>query len=280
MAEQSFAATALTRRRFMARSTLAAAGACLGAVAPLGAQAPQSAGPAAPALIEDLIAANRILAMHGIVDAFGHVSVRHNRDRNRFLLSRSLAPDLVTAADLIEYDLDSNAVNANDRSQYSERFIHGEIYKARPDVNAVVHNHAASLIPFGVSSVPMRPIYHMAGFIGEGLPIFEIRTGAGMTNMLVNDAARGRALGTSLGDKPAVLMRGHGIAVVGPSLPYAVGRSIYLEVNARIQLQAIGLGGDVTYLSPEESREIIAAGESRGYERPWELWRRQALARD
>jgi HCOMODA/2-hydroxy-3-carboxy-muconic semialdehyde decarboxylase len=278
MSVHELAATAFTRRRFIAGSTLAAAGTWLGAAAI--AQTPQSAGPAAAALIEDLIAANRILALHGIVDAFGHVSVRHNRDRNRFLLSRSLAPDLVTAADLIEYDLDSNPVNANDRSQYSERYIHGEIYKARPDVNAVVHNHAASLIPFGVSTVPLRPIYHMAGFIGDGLPIFEIRAAVGMTNMLVNDAVRGRALGAALGDNPAVLMRGHGIAVVGPALPYAVGRSIYLEANARIQLQAIGLGGDVTYLSPEESRAILAGGENRGYERPWELWKRQARARD
>jgi ribulose-5-phosphate 4-epimerase/fuculose-1-phosphate aldolase len=268
----------LTRRRFIAGSTLVAAGTWLGATAK--AQTPTSAGAADPALIEDLVAANRILAMHGIVDAFGHVSVRHNRNRERFLLSRSLAPDLVTAADLIEYDLDSNPVNANGRSQYSERFIHGEIYKERPDVNAVVHNHAASLIPFGVSTVPMRPIYHMAGFIAGGLPVYEIRKAAGMTNMLVSDAERGRALAATLGDGPAVLMRGHGVAVVGPALPFAVGRSIYLEANARIQLQAIGLGGDVTYLSPEESREILEGGENRGYERPWELWKRQALARD
>ena len=240
MSEPGLAASTFTRRRFIARSALTAAGAWLGAASSALAQTPRSAGPADPALIEDLIAANRILAMHGIVDAFGHVSVRHNRDRNRFLLSRSLAPDLVTAADLIEYDLDSNPVNANDRPQYSERYIHGEIYKARTDVNAVVHNHAASLIPFGVSTVPMRAIYHMAGFMGDALPIYEIRTAAGMTNMLVNDAVRGRALGESLGDRPAVLMRGHGIAVVGPALPYAVGRSIYLEANARIQLQATG----------------------------------------
>ena len=280
MKKHSLENDTLTRRCFIAGSTLAAAGTWLGDVAPASAQTPSSAGAADPTLIEDLVAANRILAMHGIVDAFGHVSVRHNRNRERFLLSRSLAPDLVTADDLIEYDLDSNPVNANGRSQYSERFIHGEIYKARPDVNAVVHNHAASLIPFGVSTVPMRPIYHMAGFIGEGLPVFEIRKAAGMTNMLVSDADLGRALAAALAGGPAVLMRGHGVAVVGPALPFAVGRSIYLEANARIQLQAIGLGGDVTYLSAEETREILEAGENRGYERPWELWKRQALARD
>ena len=270
----------LTRRRFIAGSALAAAGVCVGVATSVRAQTPTSAGAAAPALIEDLVAANRILAMHGIVDAFGHVSVRHNRNRERFLLSRSLAPDLVTANDLIEYDLDSNAVNANGRSEYSERYIHAEIYKARPDVNAVVHNHAASLIPFGVTTVPMRPIYHMAGFISEGLPVYEIREASGMTNMLVSDAARGRALAAALADAPAVLMRGHGVAVVGPGLPFAVGRSIYLEANARIQLQATGLGGDITYLSAEESQAILEGGENRGYERPWELWKREALARD
>ena len=132
MKKHSLENDTLTRRGFIAGSTLAAAGTWLGAIAPASAQTPSSAGAADPTLVEDLVAANRILAMHGIVDAFGHVSVRHNRNRERFLLSRSLAPDLVTADDLIEYDLDSNPVNANGRSQYSERFIHGEIYKARP----------------------------------------------------------------------------------------------------------------------------------------------------
>ncbi|HEX9877191.1 MAG TPA: class II aldolase/adducin family protein [Gammaproteobacteria bacterium] len=238
---------------------------------------PASAGPADPALIQDLIAANRILAAQGIVDAFGHVSVRHDKDPNRFLMSRSLAPELVTADDLIEYDLDANAVDLSGRSQYSERYIHAEIYKARPDVMAVVHNHSPSVIPFGISSVPLKPVYHMAGFIGEGLPIYDIREAAGMTEMLVNNAARGSALARELGDRPAVLMRGHGVAVVGPALPFAVGRSVYLELNASIQLQAIGLGGSVTYLDPQEARLVVEAGENRSYDRPWEVWRRHAL---
>jgi HCOMODA/2-hydroxy-3-carboxy-muconic semialdehyde decarboxylase len=239
---------------------------------------PVSAGPADSKLVEDLIAANRILAAQGIVDAFGHVSVRHDKDPNRFLLSRSLAPELVTADDIIEYDLDSNAVNLNGRSQYSERYIHGEIYKARPDVMAVVHNHSPSVVPFGVSSVPIQAVYHMAAFVGQGLPIFDIREAAGMTEMLVNNSQRGSALARDLGDRPAVLMRGHGVAVVGPGLPFAVGRSIYLEINAAIQLQAIGLGGSVTYLDPEETRLVLEAGENLSYQRPWELWRRDALA--
>ena len=241
------------------------------------AQTPASAGAADPKLVEDLIAANRILAQEGIVDAFGHVSMRHDKNPNRYILSRSLAPGIVTPEDLIEYDLDSNAVNARGRAQYSERFIHGEIYKARPDVRSVAHSHSPSVIPFGVSSVPLRPVYHLAAFIGDGLPIFDIRKAAGMTDMLVNDAARGRALAQTLGNKPALLMRGHGMVAVGPAIPYAVGRSVYLELNAKIQIQAVSLGGQVTYLDPEEARKVVDAGENRGYERPWEIWKKRAF---
>jgi HCOMODA/2-hydroxy-3-carboxy-muconic semialdehyde decarboxylase len=225
----------------------------------------------------DLIVANRVLASEGLVDAFGHVSVRHNRDANRYLLSRSLAPALVTAGDIIEYDLDSNPVNAEGRAQYSERFIHGEIYRARPDVQAIVHNHSPSVVLFSVSSVKLRPVYHMAAFIGDGLPSFDIREAAGMTEMLVNNSDRGRSLARSLGSGPAVLMRGHGVAVVGPSLPFAVGRSYYLEMNAGIQAQAMSLGGQVTYLDPEEARKVLEAGENRSYDRSWELWKKQVL---
>jgi len=239
---------------------------------------PRSAGPADPTLIQDLIAANRILAAQGIVDGYGHVSVRHDKDPNRFLMSGSRAPELVSEADIIEYDLDAMPVNLDDRTQYSERHIHAAIYRARPDVKSVVHNHSPSVIPFGISSVPIKPVYHMAAFIGEGLPIFDIREAAGMTQMLVNTAQRGSALAADLGDRPAVLMRGHGVAVTGPSLAYSVGRSIYLEINARVQLQAIGLGGTATYLASEEAGLVLEAGENHGYQRPWELWRSKALA--
>lgn len=238
---------------------------------------PTSAGPADPELILDLIAANKTLAAHGIVDAYGHVSVRHNRDSNRFLMASARAPELVSAADIIEYTLDGVPVDLKGRSQYSERFIHAEIYKARPDVIAVVHNHSPSVIPFGISDVPIQPVYHMAAFIGEGLPIYDIREKSGMTSMLVSDPERGGNLAADLGDAPAVLMRGHGVSVTGPSIPFAVARSIYLEVNAAIQLQAIGLGGSITYLDPAEARGVLEAGENRGYDRPWELWRRDAL---
>jgi ribulose-5-phosphate 4-epimerase/fuculose-1-phosphate aldolase len=243
------------------------------------AQNAPASGPPSPALIEDLVAANRILVQKGVVDEFGHVSVRHDRDPNRYLLSRSLAPALVSASDIVEYNLDSQPVNANAPAGYLERFIHGEIYKARPDVRAIVHGHAASLIPFGVTGVPLRPVFHMGGFIGgNGLPIFEIRTSGGVTNMLVSTPALGRALAQSLGSRPAALMRGHGAVVVGPSLMFAVARSVYLENNARIQLQAMNMGARVNYLTAGESDKIMESGEM-PYGRPWEIWKREALGK-
>jgi ribulose-5-phosphate 4-epimerase/fuculose-1-phosphate aldolase len=263
----------MRRREFLIGAALS------GALPIIAQESPSSAGPRDRNLLEDLVAAYRILAREGVLDAFGHVSVRHNRDNKRYLLSRSLAPALVGEEDFIEYDLDSNAVDAQGRSQYSERFIHGEIYKARRDVNAVVHSHSPSVVPFSVSTVPMRPVYHMAAFIGDGLPIFDIRKAAGITDMLVSNTDRGRALVQALASRPAVLMRGHGVAVVGASLPFAVGRSIYLELNARLQMQAIGLGGRITYLDPEEAKKVLEAGENRGYERAWELWKREVTVK-
>jgi ribulose-5-phosphate 4-epimerase/fuculose-1-phosphate aldolase len=274
------ARTAVRRRDFLAGSLCAFSWTMLEAGGlPAIAQSPPSAGPGSPRLIADLVAANRILADQGIVDAFGHVSARHDTNPNRYFLSRSLAPGLVTTQDLIEYDLDSNAVNASGRAQYSERFIHGEIYKARADVRAVVHAHAPAVVPFGVSTVPLRPVSHMAAFIGDRVPIFDIRTAAGMTDMLVKDAARGHALAAALADRPAVLMRGHGMTVVGPALPFAVGRAIYLEANARIQLQAMALGGPVTYLDRAEAKAVMDSGENRSYERAWELWKQKVQAK-
>jgi HCOMODA/2-hydroxy-3-carboxy-muconic semialdehyde decarboxylase len=264
----------LSRRRFLGGSVLLGGGAFL----PVR-QAPLSAGAADPELIDNLVAAYRILAQQGVLDGFGHVSARHNRLANRFILSRSLAPELVTARDLIEFDLDGNAIDARGRALYSERFIHAEIYRARPDVRAVVHNHAPSLIPFGITTVPLRPVYHMAAFIGNGVPVFDIQKSFGMTDMLVSDSAKGRALAQVLGDKTCVLMRGHGVVVVGPTIPHAVGRSVYLEVNARIQIQSMTLGGNITSLDPQEAQKVMDAGENRGYERPWELWKARAMGK-
>jgi len=241
---------------------------------------PKSAGPADRQLIEDLVAANRILAQQGVLDGWGHVSVRHNRDPNRFLLSRSLAPELITAKDILEFDLDNNPVDAKGRNLYSERFIHGEIYKTRPDVVAVTHFHAPPVIPFGIVDVPLRPVYHRAAFIAQGVPIFDIKDAAGMTDLLIRNPSLGHALAKSIGDKPAVLMRGHGATVVGPSLQRLVGRSIFLAVNATLQSQAMALapGGRINYLDPEEAR-LIEAREGYGLGRAWEAWKRKALGK-
>ncbi|HUY01766.1 MAG TPA: class II aldolase/adducin family protein [Rhodocyclaceae bacterium] len=223
-------------------------------------------------MIEDLVAANRILFAQGVVDGFGHVSVRHDQDPQRFLLSRSLAPALVTAADIIEFDLDGNAVDAGGRAVYLEIFIHGAIYKARPDVQAVVHSHSPSVIPFGVAGALLRPVYHMSSFLGSGAPIFDIRKQAGMTDMLIRNNSLGADLARALGDSSVVLMRGHGSTAVGNSLQQAVFRAIYTEINARLQAEAARLG-NVTFLDPEEA-SLATETNNRVISRPWELWKR------
>ena len=227
--------------------------------------------------LEDLVAASRILADQGVVDGYGHVSVRLDRDPNRYLMSRSLAPALVTAADIMEWDLDSVPVDPRGRTGFIERFIHGEIYKARPDVNAVVHNHSPSVIPFSVTTAPLQPLYHMSAFLGGGVPVFDIKTAAGeSTDMLIRNPALGRALAQTLGPRPVALMRGHGAVVVGPTVQLAVFRSIYTEMNAKLQAQAMALGGAVRYLDPDEARQ---ASQNVGgtISRPWELWKRTVM---
>jgi len=270
--------SSVTRRDLIAGSTALLAGVWLAAPRPAEAQAaPVSAGPPNPTLVEDLVAANRILVDQGVLDGYGHVSARHDRDPGRYLMARSIAPELVTAADIMEYDLDSVPVDPRGRSLYLERFIHGEVYKARPDVKAVVHSHSPSVIPFGVSAAPLKPLYHMSAFLWEGVPVFDIRQAAsGMTDMLVRNGSLGAALARTLGSRAAVLMRGHGAVVVGATLPQAVFRSVYMEVNAKLQAQAMALGGPVTYLDPEEARraEVSLGGT---LARPWELWKRKAL---
>ncbi len=267
----------VTRRRFVA-GAVAALGAALAAPRP-GAPQSASAGPPDPQLLEDLVAANHILVDQGVLDGYGHVSARHDRDAGRFLMSRSIAPELVTAADVLEYGLDSEPVAAAGRTSYLERFIHGEIYRARPDVRAIVHSHSPSVIPFGVTGAPLRPLYHMSAFLSGGVPVWDIHAAAGDSDMLVRTPALGRSLAQALGTRPVVLMRGHGAVAVGTSLPQVVFRSVYTEVNARLQAQAIALGGGhVTYLSPEEAAraEASIAGT---LGRPWELWKRKSLGR-
>ena len=231
------------------------------------------------ALLEDLVAANRILAHQGVFDAYGHVSVRHPGDPLRYLLSRSLAPALVTASDIIEYDLDSAPVQANNRGGVLERFIHGEIYKARPDVHAVVHSHSPTVIPFGITQVPLKPVFHMAAFLYPGVPVWDIRTvqDPAASAMLVRNAVIAGSLAQALGDKPVALMRGHGNVVVAGDLRLAVRNAIYTEINARLQATAIALGGPISYISPTEGAAMAAAEGDLA--RAWEAWKRVASER-
>lgn len=241
--------------------------------------APASAGPPDPKLIEDLVAANRILADHGLLDGWGHVSVRHDKDPNRFLMSRGVAAQLVTAQDIIEFDLDSRPVDTRGlpmSALFTERYIHGEIYKLRPDVIAVVHTHAPSLIAFGDTKVPLRPMYHRSAFIAFGVPVFEIRERAGMTDMLIRNQILGRNLAEALGNHPAVLMRGHGAAITGPSLQRVVSRTIFLSLNATLQADAMRMGAPVTYMTIEEA-SLIEAREGHGLARTWEGWKQKAM---
>ena len=238
---------------------------------------PASAGPADPALIEDLVAANRILYNQGVVDGFGHVSARHDKDANRYLLSRSMAPALVTADDIMEFDLDSTAVDPRGRSVYLERFIHGEIYKLRPDVRAIVHSHSPSVIPYADTKVELRPMNHIAGFLGGGVPVFEIRDVAGpATNMLIGNPALGHALATVLGPHPVALMRGHGSVAAAQSVRHVVFRAIYTEVNARMESEALRLG-EPRFLNDDEAAAAMKTNDGL-VDRPWELWKRRAMA--
>lgn len=230
-----------------------------------------------PALLADLVAANRILYDQGVVDGFGHVSVRTSKNPARFLMARSMAPGLVTAEDILEYDLEGNAIDAKGRVLYLERFIHSAIYAARPDVVAVVHSHSPAVIPFGVTGAGLRPLYHMSSFLGSGAPVFDIAAAAGgPTDMLVRTQALGKALAASLGSATVVLMRGHGSVAVGGSLPEVVFRAVYTEVNARLQSDAMRLG-TVHYLDAEEAK--LSMQTNRGVMgRAWELWKMKAMA--
>jgi ribulose-5-phosphate 4-epimerase/fuculose-1-phosphate aldolase len=238
-------------------------------------------GPAPAAeLIADLVVANHILFDQGVVDAFGHISVRHDKRPDRFLLARNMAPGRVAAEDIIEFNLDGDAVNAAGRKVYLERFIHGEIYRKRPDVMSVVHSHSHSVVPLSVvKGVHLRAIFHMAGFVGQGAPVFEIREAGGdATDLLISNNHLGRALAEHFVGHDIVLMRGHGSTVVGGSIRQAVYRAVYAELNARYQLQAMQLGDEVIFLSEGESRACVQNIEAQ-VQRPWDLWVEQARAK-
>jgi ribulose-5-phosphate 4-epimerase/fuculose-1-phosphate aldolase len=227
-----------------------------------------------PALLEDIVTGSRILAEFGVVDAFGHVSARDPINPNHFLMSRSLAPALVSADDIMEFDQDGNAVDARGRQLFLERFIHAEIYRARTDVMAVVHTHSPGVIPFGVSKTPLKPLFHNAAFLAAGVPVWDIAKDFGVTNMLVADNAKGKSLAAMLGDKSVVLMRGHGDVTVGPNVKIAVFRAYYTDVNARLQSQAIGLGSEITYLSSEEGAKADQVNFA-VLDRVWNLWKQR-----
>lgn len=225
-------------------------------------------------VLAELVDANRVLVMREVLDAFGHVSARHPDDPGRFLLSRNLAPALVGADDVQVYDLDGRT--DDERPGYLERFIHAEIYRARPDVQSVVHSHSASLVPFSISSRPLEAVWHMAGFLGTGVPVFEIRDAAGpASDLLIRSADLGASLAESLGGSAVALMRGHGSVAVGGSIAEAVFRAVYAELNGRAQAAAIALGADYTTLT--EGEGATATSSIRGQiRRAWEIWRAEA----
>lgn len=202
-------------------------------------------------VMRDLVIGNRILANEGVVDAYGHLSVRHPDNPERYLMSCSRAPGLVTLNDIMEFTLDGDAVDPRDRAPYAERFIHGAIFEQRPDVHSAVHNHSHEVIPFGVTGVALRPIVHVGAAIGTTIPVWDIREKFGHTNLLVVNMDQGRDLATCLGDNRVALMRGHGCAVVGNNIRHAVMTSVYLQVAAKLQREAMAMGA-VEYLSPEE----------------------------
>ena len=227
--------------------------------------------------LRELAVANRILAHEGVVDAFGHVSIRHPARADRFIMSRSRAPELVTVEDLMEFALDGTPIDARGRLPYSERFIHGAIYEKRADVRSVIHNHSHEVIAYGVTPVKLRPVLHVGAAIGEEVPVWDIRRNFGDTNMLVVNMDQGRDLASTLGQNRVALMRGHGCAVAGATLRQAVFTAVYLQVNAKLQTQALNLSGEVQYLSPGElarTQEMLA--QEVGLDRAWEYWARRA----
>jgi ribulose-5-phosphate 4-epimerase/fuculose-1-phosphate aldolase len=226
-------------------------------------------------LIEELVTANRILAREGVVDSFGHVSVRHPDNPQRYLLSRSRAPDCIEKDDIMEFTLDGTPVDARDRTPYLERFIHGALYEARPDVASVVHNHSESVIPFGVTARKIKPIFHMGASIGHQVPVWDSHDRFGDTALLVENMEMGRDLAKLIGAGATALMRGHGATVAGKTIRQAVYVSVYLEVNARLQKQAMDMG-EVKFLTAGEVDKVASRTGSYGINRAWENWCRRA----
>ncbi len=230
-------------------------------------------------LMKDLVVANRILAKEDVVDAYGHVSVRHPDNPKHFFIARSLAPDLVGPDDIVELGLDGQPIGDDSRQLYLERFIHAAIFAARPDVMAVVHAHAEDTLPFGIATATkLRPVIHAGSFIGPEVPVWDIADNFGDTNILVTNMEQGRDLAKCLGPNAVALMRGHGFASAARSLIEVVRLSVYLPRNARALMRAKQLGGEIKYLSHGEIE-----ARNRGYRpystetwRTWEYWANKA----
>lgn len=229
-------------------------------------------------LLNDLALANHILVNEGVLDGFGHISVRHPNNPERFFIARSMAPALVEAQDIVEVDLDGNVHDPQGRRTYVERFIHSAIYKARPDVMSVVHSHSPAVIPFGVTGARLRPICHMSGFLGAVTPVYDIRHSAGeSTDLLISNQALGESLAATLGQSNVALMRGHGSVTVGNAIKQVVFRAIYTESNARLQSEASRLG-EINFLTEAEAKATSDMNDLH-LDRPWEMWKRNALKR-
>jgi ribulose-5-phosphate 4-epimerase/fuculose-1-phosphate aldolase len=227
-------------------------------------------------LVEDLVAANRILADHGVLDAYGHISARDTSNQERYWLSRSMAPVLVTAEDIIAFDLDNRPLHAGENRLFFERVIHGEIYKARPDVMAVVHNHSPSLIPFCNSDTRLRPMVGNAAFLGTGAPVFDIRTVDDEGDLNICTVPQARGLANALGRHCIVLLRGHGAVAVGDSIRQCVRHAIIAERNAKQQIEAAALG-PVHFLTDSEIA-FAKRMKPKDPERAWQLWKRKAMS--
>jgi ribulose-5-phosphate 4-epimerase/fuculose-1-phosphate aldolase len=226
-----------------------------------------SAEPVDAAVIEDLVAASRIMAQHGVLDAWGHVSIRHPANPERYLLSRARAAALVSAEDIMEFDLDSNPVDQRGRRMFLERFIHGQAYRARQDVNAVVHSHSPTMIPFSVTGEPLKAISHLASFLVQKVPVWEIRDVGITQGLLVTNNMQGHSLAKTLGDGPVALMRGHGNLVVAPDIKRAVHRALYTEINAQQLATALSFKRPITFIAPDESQDPKRLDDA------WEVWK-------
>jgi ribulose-5-phosphate 4-epimerase/fuculose-1-phosphate aldolase len=222
-------------------------------------------------VIDDLVAANRILAKHDVLDAWGHVSIRHPTNAERYLLSRARAPALVSAEDIMEFDLDSNPIDQRGRRLFLERFIHGQAYRARPDVNAVVHSHSPTMIPFSVTGEPLKAISHVASFLVKEVPVWEIRDVGITEGLLVTNNTQGCSLAKTLGDGPVALMRGHGNLVVAPDIRRAVHRALYTEINARQLATALAFKRPITFVAPDEVHDPKRLDDA------WEVWKSEAM---